>query len=141
MFAVAVDTFPHGPAEGCLRPAPDTSLGIRRDVAGIDGAEGRRHRQPAGEGFFPRLGVASGAVADRGQHGSLLDQRLVEGSALRRFDGIDRWLPGIGAEASRASDNEYENADPHAFQGVTPLRKTWRQSGTSGGSMPSPRMN
>src|SRR5205085_10309500 len=93
MLAAARDTLAHRAAKGGFRPAADAVAGGGGDVAAVDHPEWRRDRPPAGVGGVTGGGVAEVAIAERGEAGALLDQRLVERSARRRLDaGDDRLL-------------------------------------------------
>ena len=56
VLAFAVHAVAHGALEGFKAPAADTGLGVRRDVAGVDGAEGLGMARP------PALVLPLGAV-------------------------------------------------------------------------------
>ena len=79
MPAVARDTFAHRSCKGRIGPGADAGLGIRRDVGGIDGAEGRLDRPATGIGRAVGGGVADGAVAEGGE----------QAAAFEGFGGID----------------------------------------------------
>ena len=74
MLAIPIDARLHGAAERGFRPAADPGLGIGRDVRGIDRAERRRHRKPAGEILAVAHRMTVVAIADRGKITPTLDR-------------------------------------------------------------------
>ena len=93
-IAGAADSYaPVRPDEGGLGPGADSGLDIGRDVVGVDDAKRRLQPQPAGIGFAARARVADGAIADRRQALTALDQLGDERCARRWFGGLDLAVP------------------------------------------------
>src|SRR5690606_4999370 len=77
VLAVLALAFVHCAVEILPGPVADAGDDVRRDVAGIDGAEGRLHRVAAREGFAALGRVAGDAIAGVGQVPSALDVDVV----------------------------------------------------------------
>ena len=104
----------HGRLEAAGGPSADSRLGVRRDVGGVDGAEGRGERQAAGEIEAALGGVARGAIAGDREVAALLDERRILG-LLADITGLVDGPRRCGeAESHAASGNDERNkrADP-----------------------------
>ena len=90
------------------RPATDAGFGIRRDIRGVDRAERRHERQPAGQYIAARRRVAGGAVAGHCQVFTARQQFGVDG---RHSDTIVKrrrgWNDAPGDEGDGRYDDEH----------------------------------
>ena len=82
--AVRVASGVERPVELVRRPGTDSGLGIGRDVRGVERAERRRHRAPAGEKRLFRRGVAGDAIAGPGEIFAARDERGIRRDRGRR---------------------------------------------------------
>ncbi len=79
-MSVPADALPHGTFEGLKTPAAKAGIGIRRDIGGVDRAEWRLNRPPAGIGKPPFCRVATRAVAEAQRLAATLQCCFREGS-------------------------------------------------------------
>ena len=77
--AIASDSAAKRPGKLVFRVPSDPELRGRGDIGGIDGAERRADRQPAGKGFSIGSGVAGGTIGGDGKILAALDRGLVGG--------------------------------------------------------------
>ncbi len=116
MRAAAADAVTQRAAEGGERPVPDAGRRIGRDVGGIDGAERRRDRPPAGKRRAVRGGVTHRAIADCGEGGAVRDLRGREGCGGWRRDRADRRVPGDRTGGTPAGEQHHRDDKGEAAQ-------------------------
>src|SRR5579884_465204 len=108
MAAVARDAFAKRAAECRLRPAPDSGLGIGRDVRAVDGTEAGREWDATRERRSLARGMATRAIADLRKRSTALHQASWKQVGGGRRDWRDRGAGCPGNEQDEDQDDDAE---------------------------------